>query len=247
MFAARGAGTVVTGTLTGGFLAVGDAVVVGPKARPARLRAVQTQGRSVDRIGPGNRVALNLAGVERADVIRGDAVVTPGRWRPTTVVDATLTVLGSLDHDVSRRGAYVAYVGSGEHPVRLRVLGGDRIRAGESGLVRLRLATPLPLLPGDRYVLRESGRDETIGGGEVLDVAPVRPAARARPDRSVDRVVAERGWVDADELELLTGERRPADDRPLGRGARGRGGDDGGGGGADRRRRAHGPRHRHPR
>ena len=69
--------------------------------------------------------------------------------------------------------------------------------------------TALPLLPGDRYVLRETGRDETVGGGEVLDVAPVLPASRARPDRDVDRVVAERGWVDADELELLTGERRP--------------------------------------
>ena len=66
-------------------------------------------------------------------------------------------------------------------------------------------------------MLRESGRDETIGGGEVLDVAPVLPASRARPDRDVDRVVAERGWVDVDELELLTGERRAADGRPLGR------------------------------
>jgi selenocysteine-specific elongation factor len=65
----------------------------------------------------------------------------------------------------------------------------------------------LPLLPGDRYVLRESGRDETVGGGEVLDVAPVRPASKAAPDRSVERVVRERGWIDAADLELLTGER----------------------------------------
>ena len=57
-------------------------------------------------------------------------------------------------------------------------------------------------------MLRESGRDETVGGGEVLDVAPVLPASKARPDRSVERVIAERGWVDADELEALTGERR---------------------------------------
>ena len=63
-------------------------------------------------------------------------------------------------------------------------------------------------MPGDRFVLRESGRDETIGGGEVLDVAPVLPASKARPDRSVDRVIAERGWVTADDLEALTGERR---------------------------------------
>jgi selenocysteine-specific elongation factor len=210
VFTARGAGTVVTGTLAGGTFAAGDAVVVGSAARPARIRALQSLGRAVPHIGPSNRVALNLSGIDRADVARGDAVVTPGRWRPTTTFDASLHVLGAIDHVVSRRGAFALHLGSGEQPVRLRVLGGERIAPGETGLVRLHLPTPLPLLPGDRYVLRESGRDETVGGGEVLDVAPVRPASRARPDRSVDRVIAERGWIDADELEAVTGERRPA-------------------------------------
>src|SRR5439155_3095011 len=97
--------------------------------------------------------------------------------------------------------------GSGEHPVRVRVIGTGAIPPGGSGAVRLHLPAGLPLLPGDRYVLRESGRTETVGGGEVLDVAPVLPASRARPSLSVERVVAERGWVAADELELLTGER----------------------------------------
>jgi len=64
-------------------------------------------------------------------------------------------------------------------------------------------------LPGDRFVLRESGRAETVGGGEVLDVEPVVPASRARPDRSVDRVIAERRWIEPDRLLLLTGEKRP--------------------------------------
>ncbi|MEP4651484.1 MAG: SelB C-terminal domain-containing protein, partial [Ilumatobacter sp.] len=64
----------------------------------------------------------------------------------------------------------------------------------------------LPLLPGDRYILRESGRDETVGGGEILDIEPVMRASRAAPDRTVERVVRERGWVDAVELERLTGE-----------------------------------------
>lgn len=207
-FAARGAGTVVTGTLTGGTIAVDDEVVLLPSARTARVRAIQSLHERVDRIGPGNRTALNLAGIAHADVSRGDAVVRAGQWHSTHMVDASVAVLGSLDHDLSRRGAFVAYIGSGEHPVRLRVLAGDRVRAGEDGLVRLHLPVALPLLPGDRYVLRESGRSETVGGGEVLDVAPVLPASRARPDRSVGRVVAERGWVEVDELERLTGARR---------------------------------------
>ncbi len=210
VFAAKGSGTVVTGTLTGGTIAVDDQVVVGPGQRAARVRAIQTLGTAVERIGPGHRVALNLAGVEHHQLHRGDAVVHPGRWRPTDRIDASLAVLASLDHDVGRRGAYLAYIGSGEVPVRLRVLGADALAPGSQGCVRLHLARRLPLLPGDRFVLRESGRDETVGGGEVLDIAPVRPASTARPDRSVERVVAERGWVDVDELELLTGERRPA-------------------------------------
>ncbi|MDP8993035.1 MAG: SelB C-terminal domain-containing protein, partial [Actinomycetota bacterium] len=134
-------------------------------------------------------------------------LVRPGQWAPSRTLDCTLTVLGSLDHDVSRRGAYHAYIGSGEQPVRLRVLGAEALAPGTSGLVRLHLPVPLPLLPGDRYVLRESGRAETVGGGEVLDVAPVLRASRARPDRSVQRVVEERKWVEADLLERLTGER----------------------------------------
>src|SRR5581483_3427363 len=85
----------------------------------------------------------------------------------------------------------------------------EAIAPGSTGFVRLHLPVAVPLTPGDRYVLRESGRSETVGGGEVFDVDPVVRAARARPDRSVERVVAERGWVDVDELERLTGERRP--------------------------------------
>ena len=210
VFAARGSGTVVTGTLAGGTVAVGDQVTVGPRAVTARVRAIQSLGQSHDRIGPGNRVALNLGGVEHHQIERGDAVAHPGAWHMATTFDAELHVLASVDHQVSRRGAYVLYLGSGEFPVKMRVLGLYGVEPGGDGLVRFRSTVPLPLLPGDRFVLRESGRSETVGGGEVLDVAPVLPASRARPDRSVDRVIAERGWVEVDDLALLTGHHRPA-------------------------------------
>ena len=210
VFAARGSGTVVTGTLTGGAITAGDqlGVLTASGMQAGRVRGIQTLGRAVESIGPGNRVALNLAGVEHGQLQRGDPVVDAVRWRPTVCVDASLTVLDSLDHDVSRRGAYVAYIGSGEYPVRLRVLGPESIVPGAAGLVRLHLHRALPLLPGDRYILRESGRNETVGGGEVLDVAPVRPASKAAPSRSIDGFVAERRWVDVEDLEAWTGERR---------------------------------------
>jgi len=206
-FAVRGAGTVVTGTLTGGPLAVDDEVAVEPGGIVARIRRLHSHHVTLDRSAPGRRLAVNLTGVPHDRVGRGQALVRPGQWHRARVVDASLRVLSSLAHPVERRGAYAAYVGSGEFPVRVRVLRAHAIGPGEEGLVRLWLppGTTLPLLPGDRYVLREAGRSETVGGGEILDVAPVRPASRARPSRSVERVVAERGWIDAADLERLTG------------------------------------------
>ncbi|MBI2708152.1 MAG: SelB C-terminal domain-containing protein [Actinobacteria bacterium] len=213
-FAARGSGTVVTGTLSGGTIRSGDTLAVtgpgGAGERVVRVRGLETLGEARSHLGPGHRAAVNLVGVAHGDVVRGDALVEPGRWHRATTVDGTLRVLASLDHPVSRRGAWLAYIGSGEQPVRVRVLGGEAIEPGREGFVRLHLPVALPLLPGDRFVLRDAGRSETVGGGEVLDVAPVVPARRARPDRSPDRVVAERGWVERDVLERLTGERREA-------------------------------------
>ena len=210
-FAARGAGTVVTGTLTGGQIRVDDELELLPRGTVIRVRALQSHHAQRTKIGPGNRVAVNLSGVSHQETARGNVLVRAGQWHLTTRFDASLTVLDSLDHEVSRRGAHAIYVGACELPVRMRILGLEALSPGESGLVRVHLPRRLPLLPGDRFVLRESGRAETIGGGTVLDVDPVLPAAKARPDQSVDRVIAERGWVDTDRLALLTGQRRDPD------------------------------------
>jgi selenocysteine-specific elongation factor len=209
-FPIRGAGTVVTGTLTGGALAVGAQVEVATRqgAAHVRVRGLQSFGRDRDVAEPGSRVALNLAAIHHQSVRRGDAVVRPGQWQRTRRCDASLRVLPAAGRRVSRRAALAAYIGSGECPIRLNILGADSIAPGESGVVRMQLPVALPLVPGDRFVVRDLGRGQTVGGGEVLDVDPVLPISRARPDRSVDRVIAERGWVRPDELERLTGERR---------------------------------------
>ncbi len=208
VFAAKGSGTVVTGTLAGGEIAL-DAhlAVVGPSGHhDVRVRGIQSHGRAVPRVGPGHRVALNLAGVQHDGIGRGDALVAADQWHRCTRFDAALTTLASIDHEVTRRGAWALALGSGEHAVRVRILGTEAIPAGGSGLIRVHLPHPLPLVPGDRFVLRDHGREETIGGGEVLDVAPVRAASKARPDRSVERVVAERGWIEVAELDRVTGQ-----------------------------------------
>ena len=209
-FSAKGSGTVVTGTLTGGRVRVDDEMLLLPQRKTVRLRGLQSLHAERTKVGPGNRTAINLTGVSHDEVSRGDVLVRDGEWHETTVFDGRLNVLASLDHDVSRRGAHLLYLGAGEHAVRIRILG-DAISPGDSGNIRVYLPHQLPLLPGDRFVLRESGRAETIGGGEILDVDPRTKASVASPDRSVDRVISERGWVDVDELLLLTGEKREPD------------------------------------
>ena len=209
-FAAKGSGTVVTGTLTGGRIRVEDELLLLPQRTSVRVRAMQSLHAQRTKVGPGNRTAINLSGISHDQLSRGDALVKADEWFETTVFDGALTVLDSLDHEVSRRGAHLLYMGAGEHAVRIRILG-PAIAPGQSGNIRVYLPHPLPLLPGDRFVLREAGRSETIGGGQVLDVDPKTKASIASPDRSVDRVIAERGWVTVDELRLLTGEKREAD------------------------------------
>lgn len=210
VFAAKGSGTVVTGTLTDGPLAVGDVVVVSPSMLEARIRAIQSLGEAHESIGPGHRVALNLSGVDHSALVRGNVVIRADQWHRTDRVDSRLDVLHDLDHPVTRRGAYTVHIGSDEIPARLRVLGAEQISPGARGLVRLHLDRPVPLIPGDRFVVRESGRSETIGGGDILDVDPILPATRARPDRSVERVIAERRIITPDTLRLLTGVEVPA-------------------------------------
>jgi selenocysteine-specific elongation factor len=210
VFVPRGAGTVVTGTLASGALSVDDLVVVGPQRRAARVRRLQHHGHDVATLSPGNRVAANLVGVEHDLVHRGDAVHRDDQWLSARLIDVELSVVATLDHAVSRRGAYVVHIGSGDQSAKVRILGPDALAPGATGHARLHLAEALPLVMGDRFIIRESGRGETVGGGTVLDIAPLRRASRARPDRDIDRIVREHGQIEARHLWLLTGEQRTA-------------------------------------
>ena len=205
-FSSRGAGTVVTGTLIDGSLDSDTELTVVRTRQRVRVREIQQHEKSTPQLAPGHRCALNLVGVNHAEIFRGDALVIEDQWLPSTMFDASLALVPSLQHRVTRRGSYSVYIGSGEFAAKIRLIGTRELQANENGFVRIALQTPIPILPGDRYILRESGRQETIGGGEILDIAPTLRASKAKPDRSVDRVISERQWVTAKELELLTGE-----------------------------------------
>jgi Selenocysteine-specific translation elongation factor len=178
---------------------VGDELDAG--THRVRVRGIESHGLPSGRGEPGARVALNLVGVDRHDLTRGDAITTPGQWQPVTTVDVALRVMPGAE--LKRRGRLTAAVGSGEHRIWFRRL--------DDQFARLRFDVPLPLAPGDRIVLRDSGAKATVAGAEILDITPFRKAADA-PDRLHrplgERILAE-GWVPRAGLDARTG--KPVD------------------------------------
>jgi selenocysteine-specific elongation factor len=204
VFAAKGAGTVVTGTMAGGTLPLDADVLVLPGRKRSRVRHMESHHEELAEAGPGRRVALHLAGVDHTELTRGSALVLPDQWAVTSVADAALTALPDVE---LRQGMYKAYIGSGEHDVRLRLI---RSASGTGGGLfgRLRLDVPLPLQPGDRIVLRDSGSQATVGGAEVLDVSPVgraRLAADRLPLPIGPRILSGRPWLRPAEIAPLAG------------------------------------------
>jgi selenocysteine-specific elongation factor len=204
IFTMTGSGTVVTGTLQGS-VSVGDHVVLARENTNVRVRAIQVHGDSVESATGPTRVALNIVGIAADDLIRGDVFIRADEWNVTYQCDVTVEALSSLTHKVNKRGQYMLHVGTSDQEAQLRVLGADAISPGHTGTVRLKFQNPLPLLPGDRFVLRETGRGETVGGGIVLDAHPVVSVSRARPDGSVQTYLRERGWMMVKDLWRDTG------------------------------------------
>jgi len=206
VFAAAGAGTIVTGTLLDATLSRGDEVEVVPGEMRARVRGVQTAGRDVESAMPGTRLAVNLVGVTHGDIERGHQLVKPDEWWLADTFDAALHVLPGLRHALSRRGNFLLYVGTEELPATIRLIGTEELQPGASGYARVFLPRPLALAPHDRFVLRETGRDETVAGGEVLEVDPTSRLSRAQPTDDVDALIAQRGVVGTREVFLRTGQ-----------------------------------------
>jgi selenocysteine-specific elongation factor len=173
VFSVRGSGTVVTGTLTGGPLTPEVTAELLPAGQRVRIRALQSHGRPVTRAEPARRVAVNLAGIATDQVQRGGVLALPGQWAPTRVADCRLRCLPGAPAPLRARGAYLLYAGAAETAVRLQPLDAHEVRPGEDALVRLHLERPLVLDVLEPVVLRDSGRDETVGGGPVLDPFPL--------------------------------------------------------------------------
>ena len=177
VFTIKGAGTVVTGTLAGDCLTVGDEVELLPSGIRGRVRGLQTHKQAEERACPVSRVAVNLAGVDRQGLARGEVLGAVGTRRATATFDAVIRPVRGLAHPVTTRGAFTVHAGAAEAGATLRFLGPTQLDPGGEAFVRVRLSHPMVLDPFDRFVVRDAGRQETVGGGTVLD--PFPPCVRA--------------------------------------------------------------------
>ncbi len=202
-FSITGSGTVVTGTLPAGTVRRGDEFLVTPAMRPVRVRGLESLGAPAAAVSGVSRAALNLRGISRDEVGRGMALVQPGRWTMTDVIDVRLTTTTATAAGGAPRlpQTVTLHVGSARTTARVRPLGGRH--------VRLSLGEPLPLHAGDRILLRDPGATRTsagrpswpaVLGGIVLDVAPP-PLRRRGAATAAARMLA--GWPDQPAAEQL--------------------------------------------
>jgi len=173
-FTIAGFGTVVTGTLIDGPLRVGQEVEIVPGGLKSRVRGLQSHKHKVDSIGPGNRVAVNLVGLEVDQLQRGMVLASPGRLQPTSRVDVHLSLLPDAPAPVEQNDPLDFFTGSAETPAQITLLDTDRLEPGGTAWAQLRLRDEVAVSKGDRYILRRPSPSLTIGGGQIIDPAPRR-------------------------------------------------------------------------
>ena len=195
-FTITGFGTVVTGTLIDGHLAVGQDAELAIAGRRTRVRGLQTHKNAVDRAEPGTRVAANLIGVARDGIFRGETLTAPGWLRPTAAFDVRLRVLADAPNPLRHNMSVTVHTGSSETVARLRLFEEDSAAPGETVWAQLRLDSPAAVAKGDYFVIRSNM--STLGGGNIVDTHAPRPRRRHAP--TIERLkIMETG----DESEIL--------------------------------------------
>lgn len=174
LFSVDGFGTVVTGTLVEGSLALGDEVCIYPGEKKARVRGLQNHDKSADRVSAGMRVAVNLSGVDKADLKRGDTLAKPGSMLLSQQMDVQLSMLKDAPYPIKNDSRLHFHHGSRELVCKCVLLGRDTLEAGETGFAQLRFTEPVAAKNGDHFVVRFFSPTVTVGGGVLLNVAPQR-------------------------------------------------------------------------
>jgi selenocysteine-specific elongation factor len=182
-FTLKGAGTVVTGTVFAGSVKVGDELLASPSGRTARLRSLHVMNQPAQSGAAGQRCALNLAGVGKEDIQRGDWIVTPRLHVPSGRFDVRLTLSPHAPHAMRHWAPVHLHLGATHVMARVALLEGDSLAPGNTALAQLVADTPIGALHGDRFILRDSEARHTLGGGQVLD-----PRGPARKRKTLQRL-----------------------------------------------------------
>jgi selenocysteine-specific elongation factor len=183
-FTLRGFGTVVTGTLVSGVLAVGEEVEVLPSGKRSRVRGLQVHGASTERVDAGHRTAVNLGGLDVDEVSRGDVLTRPGTLRATSIVEAELTLLPQ-EKPLKDETRVRVHAASAEVLARVRTLEGKQVAPGATARVQLRLEAPAVVGRGDRLVLRSYSPAVTIAGAVVSDPLAAKRRRGGAPSLSL--------------------------------------------------------------
>jgi selenocysteine-specific elongation factor len=183
VFTLAGAGTIVTGTLAGGQLQRGQAIVIQPSGQPARIRRIQSHGQDVEASGPGMRTAVNLADVDPvAGVHRGDVITLPEMGAASDCLDVLLEISPRASRPMKDGVRVRVHYGSGNVPAHVALGAGKELAVGQRRLAQLRLEAPVFLCASDHLTLRDWSEQQTLAGAIVLD-----PDASRRGFRSADR------------------------------------------------------------
>ncbi len=177
-FTLPGIGTVVTGTAVSGRVAIGDRLTVSPRGLPVRVRGIHAQNRQAAEGHGGQRLALALAGVERADLRRGDWLLAEALHAPTARLDVRLKVLAGEGRPLGHWTPVHLHLGAENVGARVVLLEGEAIAPGREARAQLHLDRPIGALRGDRFILRDQSAQRTVGGGVVIDAFP--PETRRR-------------------------------------------------------------------
>ncbi len=180
VFVMKGFGTVVTGTAVGGVLNLGEEVVVYPGGAKGRVRGIQVHGKPRQQAVGGQRTAMNIQGISRQEVKRGDVLAPPDTLEPSLWLDVELELLGSA-RELKHRAPVRVHVGTAEVMARVHLLTSEALAPGASALCQLRLEEPVAVMAGDHFVLRSYSPVTTIGGGRILHPHPGR-RKRNRPE-----------------------------------------------------------------
>ena len=211
-FTVSGFGTVVTGTLIDGSMAVGQQVELSPSGVQARIRGLQSHQSRLDASAPGVRLALNLSGVSREDVLRGEVLTNPGWLRATRRFDARLQMVRGAPHALKHNEGVTFHLFTSETTARVRLLDADRLQPGSEGWVQVLLDDPVPMVKGDFFVLRSS--EDTLGGGQIADPTPRRRHRRFDLD-VLERLTTLDAGASEDVIITLADQLGPCDVRTL--------------------------------